>query len=253
MLEFSPTTATMLGDHRFDDRIEDISAEAEQRMVQTWKQLRHEVEAVGREDDLRPADRLTRTLLLADLDRAVTELEWRPAEMSAGHIDGVHVRLLTATSQITAPQPSDVTALSRRYSKIGDLLDSAVHRFRDGLAAGRTPVQVTIERSINQLDSYLATPLSTDAFTTVAGPAWHQQFSEITQEVIRPAFQRYRDLLATELLPNRQTRGESRLVLARRRRSRNLCTPDSLPYHHARPRPRRNPPTGADRTRPPPR
>ncbi len=31
VLEASPSTATLLGDHRYDDRLEDLSAEAEQR------------------------------------------------------------------------------------------------------------------------------------------------------------------------------------------------------------------------------
>ncbi|WP_280461387.1 DUF885 domain-containing protein [Nocardia carnea] len=208
VLEFSPTTATMLGDHRFDDRIEDVSAETEQRTVQAWQRLRQQVNAIDA-DRLDPTDRLTRTLLLADLDRAFTELQWRPVELGAGQMDGVHARLLTGISQITAPHPQAAAALTQRHQQIGDLLDAAVRRFRDGLAAGRTPARVTIERSLNQLDSYLASEPSTDPFTTVTGPegwgkeaAWRQEMSEITREVIRPAFRRYRDMLATELLPH---------------------------------------------------
>ncbi|WP_040801806.1 DUF885 domain-containing protein [Nocardia higoensis] len=208
VLEFAPTTATMVGDHRFDDCIEDVSVESEQRMMRAWRRIQQQVEALD-SSRLGPADQLTRDLLLADIDRAVTELEWRPVELGAGQMGGVHARLLTSLSQIAAPDASAADALVRRHRQIGDLLDEAARRFRDGLSAGRTPARVTIERSINQIDSYLASELSTDPFTTVTGPdgwkgepAWRNELAEITREVVRPAFHRYRDMLATELLPH---------------------------------------------------
>lgn len=183
VLEFSPSTATLLGDHRFDDRIEDLSVAAEQQALAAWRRMRYAVEAIDA-GGLDSTARIIRTLLLDDLDRASTELEWRPAEMGAGHMDGVHARLLTTISQITAPGPREAAALTRRHRQIDALLDTAMHRFRDGLAAGRTPARVTIERSLNQLDGYLATALSTDPFTTVTGPvgwdgeqAWRQELS----------------------------------------------------------------------------
>ncbi|WP_245649628.1 DUF885 domain-containing protein [Nocardia shimofusensis] len=207
VLEFAPTTATMLGDHRFDDRIEDVSVEAEQRTMQAWRRIQQQVVAIDA-SRLDPADHLARDLLLADIARAVTELEWRPVEMSAGQMGGVHARLLTSLSQITAPHAIAAEALAQRHRQIGALLDEAARRFRDGLGVGRAPARVTIERSINQIDSYLASELSADPFVTVTGPegwmgepAWRNELAEIAQEVVRPAFHRYRDMLATELLP----------------------------------------------------
>ena len=57
---------------------------------------------------------------------------------------------------------------------------------RNGLAAGRAPALVTIERSLNQLDGYLASDLATDPFVTFAGPAdwagesaWRAELAEV--------------------------------------------------------------------------
>ena len=50
------------------------------------------------------------------------------------------------------------------------MLDQAADRFREGLAAGRTPARINIERSLNQVDGYLASPLDDDPFATLAGP-----------------------------------------------------------------------------------
>ncbi|HET7722969.1 MAG TPA: hypothetical protein VFK43_23575, partial [Acidimicrobiales bacterium] len=48
LLEASPSTATLLGDHRYDDRLEDLSADAEQALRGKWVALRERVEAVPR-------------------------------------------------------------------------------------------------------------------------------------------------------------------------------------------------------------
>ena len=45
VLEAFPTMATLHGDHRFDDRLEDVSAEAEARQRASWLELRKAVEA----------------------------------------------------------------------------------------------------------------------------------------------------------------------------------------------------------------
>jgi uncharacterized protein (DUF885 family) len=87
-------------------------------------------------------------------------------------------------------------------------LDQAIGRLKAGLEAGRTPARINIERSLNQLDKYLASPLDGDPFTTMAGPpgwdgesSWRAELATIARDLIRPAFQRYRDFFASGLLP----------------------------------------------------
>jgi len=46
LLEFLPTAATLHGDHRYDDRIEDVSADAEARQRATWLELRAAVDGI---------------------------------------------------------------------------------------------------------------------------------------------------------------------------------------------------------------
>ncbi|AYF78636.1 DUF885 domain-containing protein [Nocardia yunnanensis] len=207
MLESAPSEATLLGDRRFDDRIEDLSVEAEQRLLGTWRGLLAEVDALdaGRSSD---EDRTTRSLLRTELASAVAHLEWRPVELASDQMTGVHAGMLTMAPQVNAPEPENARALLDRYRQFGTLMAQAVTRFRAGLAAGRTPARITIERSLNQLDGYLASDLRDDPFVTFAGPAdwdgesaWRAELAEIARDVIRPAFAAYREVLATELEP----------------------------------------------------
>ncbi|MFG1797248.1 DUF885 domain-containing protein [Nocardia sp. NPDC049149] len=207
VLEARPSDATLLGDRRFDDRIEDLSVAAEERVLSTWRELLRQVEALDAAE-LEPVDRVTRSLLVTELAGAVERLGWRPLEMAYDQMEGVHAFALMLAPQTNAPQPGNALALVERYRQFGDMLGQAVGRFRDGLAAGRTPPRILLERSLNQLDSYLSSELSNDPFVTFDGPQdwdgeadWRAQLTEVAREVIRPAFQQYRDVLFDELLP----------------------------------------------------
>ncbi|MFE9327119.1 DUF885 domain-containing protein [Nocardia sp. NPDC052278] len=207
VLAAAPSTATLLGDHRFDDRVEDRSPEAEQRLLATLRELRDQVVGLDAEK-LDGTGRVTRGLLRTELDTAIDNLAWRPTELASDQMDGVHAGMLMMAPQTKAPQPEHAHALVRRYRQFGTLFEQAVQQFRNGLAAGRTPARITIERSLNQLDGYLASDIAADPFVTFAGPAdwdgeadWRTELTEVAREVIRPAFQRYRDVLADELRP----------------------------------------------------
>jgi uncharacterized protein (DUF885 family) len=205
-LEARPTDATLHGDHRFDDRIEDLSLEADARQRATWTELRSAVDAID-PVALSPADRVTLDLLRAELTEATDAIDVREIELRFDQNTGVHAELFVIAPQIKAPTPGSARALLQRHRQIPGLLGQVVDRLRAGLAAGRTPARINIERSLNQVDKYLASPLERDPFTTLAGPpdwdgeaAWRAELAEVARDAIRPAFARYREFFATELL-----------------------------------------------------
>jgi len=206
-LEFRPTEATLHGDHRYDDRIEDVSADGEARQRATWLELRAAVDAVDA-DALDPAGRVTQRLLREELTAAVEAIDVRETELRFDQMGGVHAELLVTAPQIQAPTPESARALVERQRQLPGLLDQTVDRLRAGLAAGRTPARANVERSLNQIDKYLASPLESDPFTAYAGPVgwdgeagWRAELAAIVRDAVRPAFSRYRDFFATELLP----------------------------------------------------
>ncbi len=205
-LEASPLFATFLGDHRFDDRVDDLSAAAEHRLRATWTGLRDRARAL--DGELVDADEGTRDLLVHELDDAIRAIDLRLAEMAWDQLDGVHADLLITAGQLSAPQPEHATMTLERTRRYGTMLDQAADRFREALAAGRTPVRINIERSVNQVEGYLASPLDGDPFANLTGPEgwdglddWRRELTEIVRGAVRPAFERYRDVLRDELLP----------------------------------------------------
>ncbi|WP_228818274.1 DUF885 domain-containing protein [Nocardia transvalensis] len=207
VLEAAPSAATLWGDRRFDDRIEDLSEEAEQRVVADYRDLLGRVAAID-PGLLNAEDKVTRSVLQNELASAIGRLSWRPVEMASDQFNGVHVGVFTLAPQTNAPTPENAFALVQRYRQFGTLFEQAAQRFRAGLAAGRTPARITIERSLHQLDGYLASDPTTDPFVTFPGPPdwdgeteWRAALSEVAREVIRPALHSYRNVLAEELLP----------------------------------------------------
>jgi uncharacterized protein (DUF885 family) len=206
-LEASPLFATFLGDHRYDDRVDDLSAEADAERRATWVALRAEADAIDPEE-LDETDRVTRRLLVGELDDAVTGIDARLVELASDQMQGVHAELLIVAGQLRAAEPEHAAMAVVRVGHLGRMLEQAADRYRAGLAAGRTPARINIERSLNQVDGYLASPLERDPFANLAGPpdwdgtdAWRAELRAAVAEDLRPAFARYRAVLADELLP----------------------------------------------------
>lgn len=203
----SPLYATFLGDHRFDDRADDRSAEGEAQDRERWQAFLTEAEAIDA-DRLDDTDRVTLGLLAGELRDAVVVLDARLTELASDQMEGVHADLLTMAGQLRAPEPEHAAMAVTRIAALGRMLDQAVVRFRDGLAAGRTPARITIERSLRQIDGYLSSSLDDDPFVTLDGPedwdgteVWRADLRAAVDTSLRPAFERYRAVLATELEP----------------------------------------------------
>ncbi|MGI8984817.1 MAG: DUF885 domain-containing protein [Acidimicrobiales bacterium] len=202
LLEASPSTATLLGDHRFDDRLEDLSVEAEQALRGRWASLRERVDAVPREG-LDTQDLVTFGLLNAELDDAMASIDQRLIELQSDQMTGFHVDLLQAVPVMAAPDEASANMLVERFRQIPRALAQAGERFLAGAAAGCTPAAICVSRSANMVEGYLASSLDDDPFANVGGPdGWDRtELRRVVEEEVRPAYRRMADLLTDRLLP----------------------------------------------------
>src|SRR6478609_6199603 len=81
-LEASPLFATFLGDHRYDDRVDDLSAVGEARHRTTWLGFLAEAEAVD-PAGLDETDQVTRQLLIEEIGDAVAGIDARLLELTS--------------------------------------------------------------------------------------------------------------------------------------------------------------------------
>jgi uncharacterized protein (DUF885 family) len=207
VLEASPGTATLLGDHRFDDRIEDLSADADARRRAGWASMLELLASVDRAP-LDADDRVTQGELDGQLRDAIAAVDQRLVELQSDQMTGFHIDLLQSVPVMSAPNAQSARMLVERFRQVPTALDQAGRRFLDGAAAGRTPAAVCVSRSVNMIDGYLSTPLDQDVFATVGGPegwdgeaGWRDDLRRVVEDDIRPAYRRLAGVLGDDLLP----------------------------------------------------
>jgi uncharacterized protein (DUF885 family) len=206
-LEASPLYASFLGDHRYDDRADDLSVAAEHRLRARWAELRDTADGIPGEN-LDDIDRVTRDLLSEELADSIRSIDHRLIELTWDQMQGAHAELLMLAGQLRAPEPEHARMALARIGELARMLDQAAERYVSGVRAGLTPAHINIARSLNQLTAYLDSPLSADPFANLAGPqdwdeveSWRAQMSDAVRDVLRPAFGRYRDVFTTHLQP----------------------------------------------------
>lgn len=204
----NPTTALLNGDHRFDDQMEDVTRAEEDTSIGALEGLAAEAERLD-PTSLTKDERVSRAVLIHEAAARAAELRSRYAEMTVSSVMGFHVNLQSAAPQFPILDPEHARALVGKYQKIGGMFDDTINRLRQGIARDRTPPAVAVERTIEQIDGYLATPIETDLFMGVRSPvafdesaerSWRSELAGVVEQQIRPAYRRYRDALADEVL-----------------------------------------------------
>lgn len=205
-MRFSPESATMYGDHRFDSEISDVSAETIGRVMDELRQI------AGQAEQLEPKtldrqDRITREMLIDAVESSETSIHELGLMLRIDPMIGVHSMLIAAPSRTVADEPEHAGMLLDRYRKVGALIDEHLAWHLEGLAQGKVSPTGNIERSLAQIDSYLSSPLDSDPFVNIVVPDWEgrdrwiAEMTGVVQEHIRPALAKYRDTIRTEIAP----------------------------------------------------
>ena len=205
----SPMWASLLGDHRFDAEVEDLSREHEDDMVERFGAIATAARAVD-PTTLDRDDRITRHVLASEADSVVGALSSRTTEFMVDPMLGLHMDIIQGVPQLRALDDAQAAAFIEKASKVGGQFDQAIERHREGVSHGRTPPRISVEKVLAQLDSFAKLPLADDPFLQIALPAswddltrarWKKAMEEQVIGVVRPAFARYRDAVATDVLP----------------------------------------------------
>ncbi len=209
-LRRSPTMALMLGDHRFDDQMEDLSRDGEDDVISELRSFARRAETID-PAGLSLQERLSREVLMFEANTGADMLATRQAELEANPAMSVHVMLPTAAAQFPIMEPEHAEALVTKYEKLGRAIEQWAVRLQEGVANHRTPPALMAEKVVAQLDQYLASPLESDPLASAVGaPAayddataesWRGRLRAQVGSYIRPGFAELRRVLAEEVLP----------------------------------------------------
>jgi uncharacterized protein (DUF885 family) len=195
-----PTAATAFGDRRFDDRLEDHSPAAREAWRQQLTTFESRLRDGAMADD---AEDVTRAALAEALiaDRAFLDADLEAFNVDP--MDGPQVALLNIPSFQPARTGDEARALLARWRAMPTYLDRAAANLRRGAREDRLGVAMLCTKVLEQLDETLALP---DEDWPLARPA--EDRPEVRDELlaiigreIRPAYERYRGILADEIAP----------------------------------------------------
>jgi len=202
----APLAATADGVPGYDDRLPDPGREAEERLVRQLEDLMTELDAVD-EASLEGEEWLGQQTLarLLRYERDARTHALAEVGVSASTF-GAFPTVIGTVPTASVATPESAQAYLTRLADLGEYLDRVGARYVAAAGAGRHPTALGVQQAIDQLDGYLATPLSADPLlrpepgTSVDAARWHEEAAALVGESVRPAVARLRETLATRLL-----------------------------------------------------
>jgi uncharacterized protein (DUF885 family) len=210
-LENFPELATRLGDHRYDDRLTDMSAEAIAARRRDQRAFLDRVQAIS-PAELSARDRTNRALLALELEndlaREVCRFELWTLSPRGNPITDLNFLPQAALRK----DASGAADLLSRYRAAATRVDQEIANLRRGAAEGWFANAESTRRVLAMVDDQLAKPETEWPMYTEASryadlaargrEAYLAELEAVLKTEIRPALERYRTLLADEVLPN---------------------------------------------------
>jgi uncharacterized protein (DUF885 family) len=215
-LEADPTEGTVLGDHRYGDRLSDISQAGQAAVIARLGRIRASVAALPAETE--PEAALSLAALRHAIDARLAFLSADPRAYTVDAMNGPQTGFLDIASLQPLRDRADGEAMLSRWWAMGPWVDQQITQLRRGLGEGRPPVAGSVQRVIAQLDALAARharewplldPLQAEhaGWSDSAWRAFEVGLAGAVRDGLRPAFARYRIFLAEEALP--QARDEA--------------------------------------------
>ena len=208
-LELNPTLATIYGDERYDDRLDDpgpVGRAARRALADETLAAATAIPVASLDEE----DRITRDLLRLTAATEIADDESRMDLVGAVQQQG-HQALLPELVQFQkADTPERLERLLARLAAYPAVAESVIGLMDEGRAAGLTAARVVAERTLDQLERLLAAPAEASPIVTLPAVAREEDRARILEAVerhVRPADARYLEALRAYLPATREVPG----------------------------------------------
>ena len=204
ILELNPTTATVYGDERYADRLEDPGPEGRARERELMERTAAEAASIP-EEALSTEERITRDML-----RVIAEIHIEGDELGAwqlGVVDQMYgpQQLLPQMTQFQpVDTPERLEAFLARLHAYPAFMAANRQILHDGIASGLTSPRIVAERAIAQIERMLAIPIEqaiVPSMARVATEADRERIRAVVRDEVYPADAAFLETLRGEYLP----------------------------------------------------
>ncbi len=210
-LESKPLIATLVGDHRFDDKLDDLSQEGFDKWTRKAEDLLARLQRIRRES-LGPRDILNYDLFARELQQRVEAARFRPNLMPIDQLNGPHIDIPQLTALQRFATVTDYENWVKRLQAFPAQIDQTIYSLEEGLKTGIVLARVTAEKVLSQIKlQIVSAPESSELYKPAE--KFPERFSQaegdrlsgrmkdaITQHVV-PAYQKLFDFMQNSYLP----------------------------------------------------
>jgi uncharacterized protein (DUF885 family) len=162
-LRTSPIYASILGDKRYNDQLDDFSQQAiDDNLVQSRRFLaRFEaIDTAGFPDQ----EVLNKQLMVRDLSMALEGARFKPWEMPVNQFNGIHIDAPQLVSILSFESVKDYEDYITRLKLLPRLFDQNIVQMRKGTADGLMPPKILLEQVVTQSNGIAITDAEKSPF-----------------------------------------------------------------------------------------
>jgi uncharacterized protein (DUF885 family) len=159
----SPIYASILGDKRYNDQIEDFSQkQIDEDLEQSRRYLaRFEaIDATGFPEQ----EILNKQLMIRDLKMSLEGARFKPWEMPVSQFNGIHIDMPQLVNVIPFDTVKDYEDYISRLNKMPALFDQTMVQMRKGMADNLMPPKILLEQVVTQAERVSSPPLEKSPF-----------------------------------------------------------------------------------------
>jgi uncharacterized protein (DUF885 family) len=153
ILHENPTYATYLGDHRYDDRLEDLSAEAYDRRISQLRKYLEQLKSLGRPTS--PSDQLNHDLFKRELRLQIEAAEYYPYLLPITQQTGPHIDLPQLVTYHPYKTQQDYDNYISRLRQFPRVFDQTITNLTTGIEKKIVQPRNVVEKIIPQLEAQI--------------------------------------------------------------------------------------------------
>ena len=208
ILERNPTTATVYGDERYADRLEDPSPAGRAKDRELLERTKLEAEAIP-SDGLSIEDRITRDMLVVISDLGIEQDDQGTHRLRVVDQIGGPQTLLPQLCQFQkADTPERMETFLARLRAYPAHMAANADILREGIETGLTAPRIVAERTVQQIERLLAIPIEeaiVPAMAQVSNDADRERIRDVVRDEVYPADAAFLAVLRDDYLPKTRT------------------------------------------------
>ncbi len=203
VLELNPTTATVYGDERYDDRLADPGPVGRSAARTLYERTLEAIDAIP-VGDLPLEERITRDMLRVACELGIVQDDQRVDVLKVvDQIDGPQSLLPQVVQFQRADTPERFERLVARLHAYGPFVAASIGLLQEGLASGLTAARIVTARTIAQTERLLATPVEASPVVVLprlADESARERLASTVRDVVYPALGAFLEALRGDYL-----------------------------------------------------